>query len=87
VGIASILIPYPFAVDDHQTANAQFLSQHNAALLLPQDQLTPKVLADLIKGFTREKLLEMAMLARSLAKPDATRMVAEVCLEIGAPVR
>ncbi|SDW44176.1 undecaprenyldiphospho-muramoylpentapeptide beta-N-acetylglucosaminyltransferase [Nitrosomonas communis] len=87
VGVASILVPYPFAVDDHQTANAQFLSQHNAALLLPQDQLTPEVLADLIQGLTRERLLEMATLARSLAKPDATRIVAEVCLEIGARAR
>ncbi|MDV6344990.1 undecaprenyldiphospho-muramoylpentapeptide beta-N-acetylglucosaminyltransferase [Nitrosomonas sp. Is37] len=87
VGVASILIPYPFAVDDHQTANAQFLSKHNAALLLPQDKLNPEVLADLIRKFTRERLLEMATLARSLAKPDATRMVAEACLGIGASAR
>ncbi|SDH59557.1 undecaprenyldiphospho-muramoylpentapeptide beta-N-acetylglucosaminyltransferase [Nitrosomonas sp. Nm132] len=82
-GVASILVPYPFAVDDHQTVNAQFLSKHNAALLLPQWRLNPEDLADLIRGFTREKLLAMATLARSLAKPDATRMAAEACLEIG----
>lgn len=87
VGVASILIPYSFAVDDHQTANAQFLSKHNAALLLPQDKLNPEVLADLIKGFTRERLLEMAIFARSLAKPDATIRVAKACLEIGASAR
>lgn len=87
VGVASILIPYPFAVDDHQTANAQFLSKHKAALLLPQDKLNPEELADLIKGFTRERLLKMAMFARSLAKPDATRRVADACLEMGASER
>lgn len=82
-GVASILVPYPFAVDDHQTANAQSLSKHHAALLLPQDKLNAEDLAGLIRGLTREKLLTIATLARSLAKPDATRMAAEACLAIG----
>lgn len=84
-GVASVLIPYPFAVDDHQTANAHYLSKHHAAWLLPQDKLSAKALANLIRGLTREKLLDMAIQARSLAKPDATRMVAEACLKIGKP--
>lgn len=87
VGVASILIPYPFAVDDHQTANAQFLSKHKAALLLPQPSLNPADLAALIRGLTRDKLLHMATMARSLAKPDATRMVAEACIGLGEPAR
>lgn len=81
-GAASILVPFPYAVDDHQTSNARFLSDRNAAVLLPQDELDPQSLADLLMGFTREKLLEMAMKARELAKPDATRLVAEACMEM-----
>ena len=80
-GIASILVPYPHAVDDHQTHNAKFLSEHGAAILIPQSELTPIALAQLIHSLTREKLLEIAMRARGLAKPDATRLVAEACTE------
>ena len=79
-GVASVLVPLPHAVDDHQTHNARFLSENAAAVLLPQNELTPRKLADLLLGFTRERLLEMARLARSLGKPDATRAVAEHCV-------
>ncbi|SCY18199.1 UDP-N-acetylglucosamine-N-acetylmuramylpentapeptide N-acetylglucosamine transferase [Nitrosospira sp. Nl5] len=82
VGAASVLVPFPYAVDDHQTSNAKFLSDRNAAVLLPQDELNPQSLAQLLMGFTRESLLEMAMKARDLAKPDATRLVAEACMEM-----
>ena len=67
------------AVDDHQTYTA-FPVRQSAAVLLPQNELTPRKLADLLLGFTRERLLEMARLARSLGKPDATRVVAEHCM-------
>ena len=79
-GVASVLVPFPYAVDDHQTCNAKFLSDRNAAVLLPQDDLTPQGLAELLMGFSREKLMEMAMNARELANPDATRLVAEACM-------
>jgi UDP-N-acetylglucosamine--N-acetylmuramyl-(pentapeptide) pyrophosphoryl-undecaprenol N-acetylglucosamine transferase len=79
-GVACVLVPFPHAVDDHQTYNARFLSDKSAAVLLPQNELTPRKLADLLLGFTRERLLEMARLARSLGKPDATRVVAEHCM-------
>ena len=79
-GVASVLVPFPHAVDDHQTHNARFLADKSAAVLLPQNELTPRRLADLLLGFTRERLLEMARLARSLGKPDATRVVAEHCV-------
>jgi len=82
VGTASILVPFPYAVDDHQTSNAKFLSDKDAAVLLPQNKLTPQNLAKLLMGFTREKLLEMAMKARELARPNATRLVAEACMEM-----
>lgn len=81
-GTASILVPFPYAVDDHQTSNAKFLSDNGAALLLPQNELTPQGLAQLLMGFTREKLLEMAMKARELARPNATRLVAEACMGV-----
>jgi UDP-N-acetylglucosamine--N-acetylmuramyl-(pentapeptide) pyrophosphoryl-undecaprenol N-acetylglucosamine transferase len=81
-GLASILIPFPSAVDDHQTGNARFLSEHGAAILLPQDQMTPQNLAEIISGMTRERALQMAKEARSLAKPAAARRVAEVCAEL-----
>jgi UDP-N-acetylglucosamine--N-acetylmuramyl-(pentapeptide) pyrophosphoryl-undecaprenol N-acetylglucosamine transferase len=80
-GIASILVPYPHAVDDHQTHNAKFLSEQGAAILIPQSELNPTGLAQLIRSLTRAKLLEIANRARGLAKPDATRLVAEACME------
>lgn len=81
-GIASILVPFPYAVDDHQTSNAKFLSDKDAAVLLPQNKLTPQGLAQLLMEFTRQKLLGMAMKARELARPAATRLVAEACMEM-----
>ncbi|SFE62960.1 undecaprenyldiphospho-muramoylpentapeptide beta-N-acetylglucosaminyltransferase [Nitrosomonas sp. Nm166] len=81
-GVASILVPYPYAVDDHQTNNARFLSSHGAAMLVPQNELTAHKLAELLMNLTREKLLGMSMIARSLAKPEATRIVAEACIEL-----
>lgn len=81
-GVASVLVPYPHAVDDHQTGNARFLTEAGAAILLPQTELTPEKLAALLRELTRGKLAEMAVKARALAKPDATRAVAEICMEI-----
>ena len=79
-----MLVPYPHAVDDHQTHNAKFLSDQGAAKLLPQNELNPPALAQLLGAFTRQKLLQMAIAARALSKPDATRQVAEVCMELAA---
>jgi UDP-N-acetylglucosamine--N-acetylmuramyl-(pentapeptide) pyrophosphoryl-undecaprenol N-acetylglucosamine transferase len=81
-GVASILVPYPHAVDDHQTSNARFLSEAGAALLLPQAELSPGRLAGLLRGLDRQALLEMAGKARALARPEATRMVAQACMEL-----
>jgi UDP-N-acetylglucosamine--N-acetylmuramyl-(pentapeptide) pyrophosphoryl-undecaprenol N-acetylglucosamine transferase len=81
-GIASVLVPFPRAVDDHQTHNARFLSERGAAVLVPQHEFTPQKLADLLRGFTREALLGMAQKARAASKPEATRAVAEVCMEL-----
>ncbi|HTS53325.1 MAG TPA: undecaprenyldiphospho-muramoylpentapeptide beta-N-acetylglucosaminyltransferase [Burkholderiales bacterium] len=78
-GVASILVPFPHAVDDHQTHNARFLADAGAAVLIQQWELSPRRLADLLLGFTRERLTEMAKRARALAKPDATTSVADIC--------
>jgi UDP-N-acetylglucosamine--N-acetylmuramyl-(pentapeptide) pyrophosphoryl-undecaprenol N-acetylglucosamine transferase len=83
-GIASVLVPVPSAVDDHQTLNARYLADRAAAVLLPQTDLTPRRLADLLLGFTREKLLDMAGRARALGKPDAAQIVAEICMAAAA---
>lgn len=80
-GVASVLVPFPHAVDDHQTANARFLSEAGAAILLPQVELTPERLA-LLKNLTRPQLREMAGKARELAMPAATMAVADVCEEV-----
>ncbi len=84
VGLGSILVPYPHAVDDHQTANADFLVRAGAAKLLPQAQMSADSLYETLsevmkKG--RRGLLKMALAARGAAMPEATRRVAERCLE------
>jgi UDP-N-acetylglucosamine--N-acetylmuramyl-(pentapeptide) pyrophosphoryl-undecaprenol N-acetylglucosamine transferase len=81
-GMASILVPFPFAVDDHQTANARFLADAGAAILLPQTELTAQKLAQLIRSLDRARLLDMASRARKLGKPEAARMVARRCMEL-----
>jgi UDP-N-acetylglucosamine--N-acetylmuramyl-(pentapeptide) pyrophosphoryl-undecaprenol N-acetylglucosamine transferase len=83
-GVASILIPFPFAVDDHQTHNARFLSEKDAAILLPQSEMNAEKLAQLLRELNREKLLSMAVAARALAKPEAALSVAKVCEELAA---
>lgn len=79
-GVASILVPYPYAVDDHQTANARFLVNVGGAFLLPQDELSADSIA-LIRNYSRGQLLEMAEKARSLARPSAAADLASVCAE------
>lgn len=83
-GVAAILVPYPYAVDDHQTANAKYLTDVNAAILIQQNELMPTlkdVLTELLQA-GRSKLIEMAKAARELSKPDATKTVAEICLGV-----
>ena len=80
-GVASCLIPFPHAIDDHQTANARFLSEANAAVLLPQQNLNPQDLALMIQNLNRSDLKEMAVRAHALSKPYATQRVAEVCAD------
>ena len=78
-GVASVLIPLPHAVDDHQTGNARFLEQAGAAFLLPQTDLNSQSLAQILVDMQRSELFKMAQSARGLAKPDATIDVVRVC--------
>jgi UDP-N-acetylglucosamine--N-acetylmuramyl-(pentapeptide) pyrophosphoryl-undecaprenol N-acetylglucosamine transferase len=80
-GVASVLVPFPHAVDDHQTGNARFLSTAGAAILLPQGDLDPQRLAAL-RQLSRGQLLQMAEKARALARPNATAAVAQACVEL-----
>ena len=79
VGAASILVPFPHAVDDHQTGNARYLADQGAAILLPQPALQAAALADLLTSLDRGRLLGMAQAARALARPDAAEAVAACC--------
>lgn len=81
-GVAAILVPFPFAVDDHQTTNARYLADAGAGVLVQQRDLAPDALAGMLREFSRERLLAMATKARALGKPDATRAVADVCMEL-----
>ena len=82
-GLASILIPFPYAIDDHQTANARYLSDSGAALLLPETELTEARIEDLLWQLcsTENKLFELAQKTRMHAYPDAAQTVASLCLE------
>jgi UDP-N-acetylglucosamine--N-acetylmuramyl-(pentapeptide) pyrophosphoryl-undecaprenol N-acetylglucosamine transferase len=81
-GVASILVPLPYFVAEEQEANARFLADANAGILVKQLETTPQMLAEELKQLTRRKLLEMATIARTLGKPDATARCARVCMEL-----
>ncbi len=82
VGVASILVPFPYAVDDHQTYNAQYLSDASAAKLIQQTEFNVQKATEILRGLTREVCLEMAIKAKQLAKPEATATVAKICMEV-----
>ncbi|SEQ93074.1 UDP-N-acetylglucosamine-N-acetylmuramylpentapeptide N-acetylglucosamine transferase [Solimonas aquatica] len=85
-GCASVLVPFPAAVDDHQTRNAQYLVAAGAALLLPEAQLSPDSLASVLRELMadRARLTRMAEAARTRAWPQATETIAQACLELAA---
>ena len=84
VGAAAIYVPFPFAVDDHQTTNAQFLVAEGGGWLMPQADLTPQALADKLESITREELLACAEKAWALKKTQATREVVAACEALAA---
>lgn len=82
-GVGAVLVPFPHAVDDHQTQNGQHMVKAGAAILIPQSKMSPEVLAETLQDLAgnRERILNMAKAARSLARPDATERVVNYCLE------
>ena len=79
-GVGALLVPFPLAVDDHQTANARYLVGAQAGLLLPQNQLNAHNLAQILGSLTREQCREWAVNARMLAMPDSAARVAEIAV-------
>jgi UDP-N-acetylglucosamine--N-acetylmuramyl-(pentapeptide) pyrophosphoryl-undecaprenol N-acetylglucosamine transferase len=86
-GVAAVLVPFPHAVDDHQTRNAEFLVEAGAALVLPEQGLTTKRLAETLEPLLadRARLLDMAARARAVAVPDSAARVADLCTEYLRP--
>ena len=84
VGLGAILVPFPYAVDDHQTANALFMVRNNAAELIQQADLTVDKLAELLKELSiqREKCYGMAQSAYKSRKINAAESVLKICEEI-----
>lgn len=84
-GVGALLVPFPHAVDDHQTRNAEFLVERGAARLLPQSEDLPRRLRDALHELAADRaaLLTMAEAARAAALPDAAQRVAAICIEEG----
>jgi len=88
VGLPAVFVPYPAAVDDHQTANARPMAEAGAAVIVDERDLTDRLLADLLGAWltTREALAARAVRARELARPGALPRIADLCLELAGAV-
>jgi len=82
VGAAAVFVPFPSAVDDHQTTNARFLVDQGGGWLLPQAQMTTEGLADMLKKMDRPALLARALQAKKLEKTQATQALVAACEEL-----
>ena len=83
-GVAALFVPFPFAVDDHQTANARYLADGGAAMLVQQADLDAQGLAARLRGLRRDELQAMACKARALARSDAVERIVAVCEALGS---
>lgn len=81
-GVPALLVPYPHAVDDHQTRNAAFLVECGAAKLIAQAELSAEGLAQALRRLDRTQLNDMARRAKAAAKPDATAAAVRICMEL-----
>lgn len=86
-GVASILVPLVVSTTSHQRDNARWMAEHNAAIHLPQQEMTPQRLAMLLQELTRPRLLAMAHAARELGRPMATEAIANELESIALPVQ
>jgi UDP-N-acetylglucosamine--N-acetylmuramyl-(pentapeptide) pyrophosphoryl-undecaprenol N-acetylglucosamine transferase len=84
IGVAAIYVPFPHAVDDHQTTNAKFVVDAGGAWLMPQAELTAQGLADLLQTLTREKLIAVAEKAYAMRKTDATEKTVAICEQLAS---
>ena len=82
VGAAALFVPFPSAVDDHQTTNARFLVDAGGGWLVQQTELTPELLADLLQKTGRPALLERALKAKTMQKTEAVDEVVRACEEL-----
>jgi UDP-N-acetylglucosamine--N-acetylmuramyl-(pentapeptide) pyrophosphoryl-undecaprenol N-acetylglucosamine transferase len=82
-GVPALFVPYPAAVDDHQTANARPMAAAGAATIIQESDLTPELLADLLREWLRSRasLMQKAEKARALATPDSLNRITQLCLE------
>ncbi|HYD74940.1 undecaprenyldiphospho-muramoylpentapeptide beta-N-acetylglucosaminyltransferase [Ramlibacter sp.] len=85
VGAAAVYVPFPHAVDDHQTTNARFIVDAGGGWLQPQPQFTPEWLAELLQQVTRTDLLQKATAAHALARTGATAEMVTACEELAQP--
>ncbi len=83
-GLAAVLVPFPYAVDDHQFSNGRYLADGNAGWLVRESAFDARWLAEHLAAMTRSQLLAMARNARGLARDDAAEAVADACLEVAA---
>ncbi|MBI5969801.1 MAG: undecaprenyldiphospho-muramoylpentapeptide beta-N-acetylglucosaminyltransferase [Deltaproteobacteria bacterium] len=84
LGLASVLIPYPFAADDHQTVNAECLASKGAAVMIAQDKLTGGSLATVIRKFysSPKELKAMRVMSKAMGRPKAAEEIAENFLKL-----
>ena len=88
MSLPSVLVPFPYAVDDHQTKNAEFLNQAGAAVLIPQSSFTVESLSEVLNDLhkNKEKLVRMGKAAHSCYRPCAAAKVADVLLDSNVKV-
>ncbi len=84
IGAAAVFVPFPHAVDDHQTFNAKFLVDNGGGILIQEKELTPENLAEIIRGISREKLLELANKAYEKRKTEAVNLMVSYCEKISS---
>jgi UDP-N-acetylglucosamine--N-acetylmuramyl-(pentapeptide) pyrophosphoryl-undecaprenol N-acetylglucosamine transferase len=82
VGAAAVYVPFPFAVDDHQTTNARFITDAGGGWLVQQRELTPQWLAQLLQSVQRPELIQRGVAAKALEKRDATAQIVAACEEL-----
>jgi len=84
VGVAAIYVPFPHAVDDHQTTNAKFIVDAGGGWLVQQTELAAQGLADQLQALTREKLMEVAEKAYAMRKTDAAEKTVAICEQLAS---